>query len=115
MALKRETLEEQIKKRAKERTQKRISVFKEEVARATAKLLERNVSIVHGKCLNEDARKVLSVMASDNHREGWPKTLWQDEEFRVTNEVMGTMDELQKVLLSRDIATEDSPVADEEL
>jgi hypothetical protein len=106
----RESLEEQIKKRADERVQERIKRFKEAVVRAANELCgtqHQLNSFSHE--LPEPLRQCFAAMASDNHRKAWPSTLWADERARVTDEVFATMNELQRVLLARGVATEGEP------
>lgn len=110
MSMKIETLEEQIKKRAQEEVQKRVAAFKTTVYRTIEDLLGRpstNTSWIkaHGK--REDVRNLLRVLASDDNTKGWPSELWRSEEQRLRDEILSRMDELQRVLLAKNLPADE--------
>lgn len=107
-----ETLEEQIKRRADNRAQQKISRFKQDILNACQRLTEDRGSYTvntYTRCMPERFRELLAVVASGNAQQGWPAWLWEEERHRVTAEVMATMNELQKVLLAPDEPGENRP------
>lgn len=102
-----QTLEDQIAKRANERVQKRIVQFKSQIVAAC------NTLFCATGPLTSAQKKALTVMASNNDRNGWPKELWVAERDAVTNEVLSTMNELQRVLLVKGEAGENEIESEE--
>ena len=102
------TLEIKVKNRANERVQERISVFKRELRDSLSRLIKNASGVYH--------KDILSVMASDNDSKGWPSKLWEAEEKAVMDEVLSTMDSMQRILVSRspkedDCKPEETPAA----
>jgi hypothetical protein len=44
-------------------------------------------------------RAVFKILSSDNVKKGWPKYLWEEEEERVTQELLSLMDGMQNAIL----------------
>ena len=81
--------------RADERVQKRIADFKRAVLNAVDNLLS-----LYSYRYNEDRKAIYQIMASADDKKGWPAKLWELEEKKVTEELLATMDELQKAFLA---------------
>lgn len=109
--LDRKTLEEKIALRAKSQTETRIKAFKVAACRAAGELLGKQVTpnTTYGVPYSADVRTLFAVLASDTPNKGWPRELWDADESRVTDEIMATMNELQRVLLVKDDAFTEEP------
>ena len=90
-----------IEARANERVQEKIRTFKKGVAGL--------LNAFSGQCYNDekttltpDRRAIVSIMASEDHSKGWPKTIWENERDIVEKELLSIMDEMQKALLAAD-------------
>ncbi len=93
--------EELVEARAVERVQTMINKCKGEVRAALRPLIEMHHSAASNS-YSEEACEILAILASENHKEGWPSRLWRRERQRVRKELFETMDEMQRTLLSLD-------------
>lgn len=57
----------------------------------------------------ESSKKILQILSSDNWSKGWPRLLWDREEQKVAEEILGMMQPMERAL--RDL--ERVPEADE--
>ena len=102
--MKAETFDKIVEARANERVQEKVAKFKMECLFALEHLLGGkkwsgyNIDTTY---LN-NMRLPFSLLASENHRSGWPKILWETERNAVREELLGIMDEMQKALLAAD-------------
>ena len=99
--MKEKTFDEIVKARANERTQAKIKAFKEAVKKSCFELTGKTwLGYDQNKVLVPDFRAVLSILSSENHTTGWPSSLWEKEEDHVREELLKTMDEMQRALLA---------------
>jgi len=96
--------DEIVKNRADERAAVRIHRFKSTVMAACKELVGANRGLVgttpYEKEWYPDFKKILSILASDNTKKGWPSTIWKEETEAVTKELLSIMDEMQKALMA---------------
>jgi len=99
--MKEKTFDEIVKARANERTQAKIKAFKEAVKKACGALTGKDwYGYAQEKQLVPDFRTLLTILSSDDHTTGWPTSLWEKEEDHVREELLKTMDEMQRALLA---------------
>ena len=100
--MKEKTFDEIVKARANERTQAKIKAFKETVKTACGQVLDHTYWRQYGQETNllSEFRAVLTLLASDDHTTGWPSSLWEKEEDHVREELLKTMDEIQRAFLA---------------
>lgn len=95
------TFDELVDARTKELVQRDIRQCKVDVYNAVAPLLLLpRTSRVDGYRFDNDVRRVLTVLASDNHTVDWPARLWADRRQQVATEIIGTLDAVQKAMLA---------------
>jgi hypothetical protein len=98
--MKAKNFDEIVTARADERAQNKINVFKKEIRAACINLLGgkyvSNYSALHEE---ETVRKVLLKIASGTPV-AWPREIWEIEENLVREELLNTMDEMQKALIA---------------
>lgn len=116
-----------VENRANERVKAKITVFRREVASAFEKLhpaLKPNhcgawsggtagnlVAAVFNDLLN---RTVAGTgQTKEGRPSGYPPRLWEEEREAVSNELLATLDEMQKALMAP-VSTESLPIAQEE-
>jgi hypothetical protein len=97
--MKAKNFDEIVTARANERAQDKINVFKKKIREACASLLE--MSLLGWDDLPPLARKALSQMIKTrNEPLCWPREIWEIEENLVREELLNTMDEMQKALIA---------------
>ncbi len=98
---------ELVTNRANERVQKKIDAFRSEI-KDTFRHLTGSVYLYWGES-DADAKEaanwkiLLGIVESrgiDEYKSDWPRLLWEKEEEIVKEEILSTMDELQKALLA---------------
>ena len=95
------TLEEKIKKKANNEAQTAISNFRSIVIRGLRELFCTQND--HDMRFTDDqSRKVMSILANGS-TEDWPAEIWTLRENKIREDIMSTMDSLQKVLFTQDI------------
>jgi len=100
--MKEKTFDEIVKARANERVQAKLKAFKEVVKTACGQLLgdtywrgyEQRITLI------PNFREVLTLLASEDHTKDWPTSLWEKEEDAVREELLKTMDEMQRAFLA---------------
>ena len=101
-----ETLEEQIKKRADEQAQKAIWKFKNDVLTAATQLF-------HGDYMTFDTPDLKKLMECFGRGvvkgNMWPARIWKLREDKLRDEVLSTMDTVQRMLISKGGDGEHSP------
>ena len=104
-----DTLERQIKAKADKEVQNKLSIFRTAVENA-AQALCRGWGPPNCCSYESPCKELLLVLAGDYSRRKWPRELWAHEEKRIREEILSTMDTLQKVLLVKvpDVPYEDS-------
>ena len=86
-----------IKSRANERVQSKIKVFQESLYNLC------NALGIGDGYYSDTAKKVLLLFTKDKlSNKDWPKELWEEQEEKVKEEILGIFDELQKAKLSLD-------------
>jgi hypothetical protein len=108
--MKREYFDGIVVKRAAERVQARITVFKDEINNALNRLMNPERSCVSvavrtqydTRSFSGKSRECLAPILSDNPKKGWPLFLWTNEEINVENELLKQLDELQRAILAPD-------------
>jgi len=93
-----------VKARADQRIQERLKIFKDDVRKALEKLTGH--SYAGYRSFGSSFWKVLT---GDNWHKGWPKTLWTEEEVRVENELLATLNEMQKAFLALEKEDPENP------
>lgn len=96
-----------IKKEAAARAERDILRFKSTIQQA---LKDLGFSSVGYAYLSPKGRQIMTLLASDNPNKGWPSEIWTDRERVVTEEVMSTMNALQKLFIQKEIISENFPV-----
>ncbi len=89
--------------RADERVQQRIAAFKRACWVAALNLRVepvRPLSIPNP--FSDKDRAFFALLAEDSHQRSWPGKLWRDEEAAVREEILATLDELQRAFLAAD-------------
>lgn len=103
-------LQEKIKAQADSDAQEAINRFRQQVANGINDLLLtpgiRRYMV--GSSMDDDTKATLAVLAAGS-REGWPRQIWERREQQLTNQVMGIMDPLNRVLNGPKVASEDTP------
>jgi hypothetical protein len=91
-----------VKARAMERVEAKINAFKKACLAASRELLPYSYIDLRygGVSLPAEHRAVFALLASDNHGKNWPVRLWQYEEGLVAEELLKTLDEMQRALLA---------------
>jgi len=97
--MKAETFEKAVKKRAHERVQERITIFRKTVSGALCALGGDLLGSAYMTTVQLDGAKALQVLISGNNK-GWPLSLWTNEEIAVRAEILTTLDEVQRALLA---------------
>ena len=93
--------DEIVEARANERVQAKIKKFKADCCKAFGELIgDGYTSHSYHNPFREEARVAFGVLASDNHAQGWPSSLWEKERQTVSEELLRIMDEMQKALLA---------------
>ncbi len=87
---------EVIQNRGHERAVKKIEAFKSAVHVALEALLPKHCQYF---CAAEH-KEILGILLSGQLNAGWPAQIWHTEYERVTKELLGTMDEMQKALVA---------------
>jgi hypothetical protein len=95
--MKAKNFDEIVTARANERAQSKINVFKKKIREACGELLNYRWQD-YGESPNT-ARTVLQIMQT-NATGGWPREIWEVEENLVREELLKTMDEMQKALIA---------------
>jgi hypothetical protein len=95
--MKAKNFDEIVTARANERAQNKINIFKKEIKEACAKLL--NYRWQDYRELPEVTCAVLRIVLA-NATVGWPREIWEFEENLVSEELLNTMDEMQKALIA---------------
>ena len=100
--MKEKTFDEIVKARANERVQAKLKAFKNSVKTACGQLLGDTYwsGYVQHKTLVQSFRTPLGILSSDDHTTGWPTSLWEKEEDIVREELLKTMDEMQRAFLA---------------
>lgn len=108
MAIK--NLQEKIKAQADSDAQDAINLFRRQVVDALNILLM--TPGVHrgmvGTNMGDETKATLTVLAA-GAREGWPRRIWESREQQLTDQIMGIMDPLNRVLNGPKVASEDTP------
>jgi len=95
-----------IEARANERAQAKIITFQDAVMKAFDEL----TGCPYGQFAHKDqggtrgANYIILKAMFDNQKvrfqENWPRLIWEEAEEKVSNEILSTMDEMQKTLLA---------------
>ena len=102
-----EKFAEIVTKRAHERVQKKLRIFKDAIYQLFRELTG-SASLFDTKKPDDGQeetanRAILSRMlelGKMDFNKGWPTLIWKNEEEKVTKELLSMMDEMQKALLS---------------
>ena len=97
-----------VEARTKEIVDEKIEEFRETVFKACRKLFDiSSYGTPWGESEWHDAyQEVLTILASKNNREGWPKSLTNDIEKVVTKDLIDTLDEFTRASLAASRAAE---------
>ncbi len=97
-----------IRARTKEIADEKIEELRETVFKACRKLFNiDNYGSPWSKSeWHDDYKKVLTVLASENNRKGWPQSITEDIEKQVTQNLIETLDEFTKASLAASRAAE---------
>ena len=100
--MKEKTFDEIVKARGDERVQAKLKAFKETVKTACGQLWGDSYwkGYDQSKMLLETFRNYLGILSSEDHTTGWPTSLWEMEEDHVREELLKTMDEMQRAFLA---------------
>jgi len=94
-----QSFEKLVAERANKQVQEKISAFRDAVKKALSALGGKDL---YDPCLNPSIRsdgKIALGLASDYETAGWPTILWEQEEELVKNQLLATLDVMQKALI----------------
>ena len=103
-----------IENRANQRVQEKITQCKKSIFTALNQILDQYWDNSQNRTWPDQHRQILSILASENTKHDWPQTLWQNEKEKVSQELLATMDEMQKALLAPSFAIDDCQSKPEE-
>lgn len=92
--------DELVKARARQRVDAKVKRFKQEIDRAYRELTGESICFESYNQVRKLPHAIFTVLASENHRKGWPAWLWKNEEAAVERELLSIMDEMQKALIA---------------
>ena len=97
MAKQTDDLDARIKREAAERAQKAVNTFKVACALSAAKLLNG----IPSAYLSSDFDVFWKILASPDKSKGWPQVIWDFHEKQVLDEVMATMNAVQRLFVNK--------------
>lgn len=97
--IKAKKFDELVDARAKERARNKIADFRSRIAQAFEYLTGDHHDCRY-RTISNKASEILKVMIGENSYEGWPQWIFDKEKKKVQDELLGTMDEMQKAFLS---------------
>ena len=92
--MKQETMDFKIKCRAGEIARKKIKYFRDRML--------KEVNTLVGDMWSTEAKQCFAVMASEDTTKGWPTSIFQGCEEKLKEEVLSTMDTVQRMLVAKD-------------
>lgn len=108
--------EELMKNRAHQNVQTKLRRFRDTMKKAFKDLTGEDGICSNSNCKAREVNYSILKMALDEQdfhpSNKWPRWLWEDEEEKVTAEVLSTMDEMQKMLIAPEPKDTDCQPAD---
>jgi len=92
------TLDDKIKAKADELTQKEIGLCAKAIQEAVKRLLGFTCA---ANLRDNDEKQVLMILCGEKPSNAWPTRIWTYREDQLRNEILSTMDTLQRVLLTK--------------
>lgn len=91
-----QSFEKLVTERANKQVQEKISAFRDAVKKALSALGGKD--LYDNPSIRPDGKIALGL-ASDYETAGWPTILWEQEEELVKNQLLATLDVMQKALI----------------
>jgi hypothetical protein len=99
-----EDLDIKISQRAHREVCDRVGRCKEQIAKAIGELLDTDVRCGEN-CFNaydhKELKQVVGILASDDYNPGWPVRLWEQRKSAIREDILSTMDTLQKMMAAK--------------
>ena len=95
-----EELAEKIEVKANADVQAAILVLKQAI-NAAFRAFGVAVDNRHSPSFHGEAKVILALLASDDSKKRWPSAIWKRREAELLNDVLDTMNTLQKILLAK--------------